>query len=263
MIITQDIHVHTNLSPCASREATVESFFDAMKANGITTFGIADHLWDESMPNPCPGRTPAVGMKAVLALKERLKSVDTQGLRILVGGETEYDYANRGVAMSEESAAKLDFLLVPNAHTHLTMPKEWRDDPKKHARFTIDAWFDIINSNIAKYTTAIPHPFATNAPTEITLEMSDATVKECMCAAKEANIAVEINSAALFSMTPNRTISELLSLDAIRLLHIAKECGCKFTFGSDAHEASAARLFYANYIIASAIELTEDDVLKI
>ena len=263
MVIFQDLHVHTNLSPCASRDATVESFFDAMQKNGITTFGIADHLWDEKMPNPCPGRTPAVGMKPVLELKERLKTIDTQGLRILVGGETEYDYRNRGVAMSEESAAQLDFLLVPNAHTHLTMPKEFRDDPKLHARFTVDAWFDIIKSNIAKYTTAIPHPFVTNAPTEITLELSDATLKECMFAAKEAGIAVEINSAALLSMTKNRSIAELLSLDAIRVLHIAKECGCKFTFGSDAHDASAARLFSANYIVASALELTENDILKI
>jgi histidinol phosphatase-like PHP family hydrolase len=263
MIITQDLHVHTNLSPCASREATVESFFDAMIGNGISTVGIADHLWDESMPNPCPGRTPAVGMGPVLELKEKLKSMDTKGLRILVGGETEYDYKNRGVAISEESAAKLDFLLVPNAHTHLTMPKEWWNDKKKHARFTVDAWFDIINSNIAKYTTAIPHPFVTGAPEEVTTELSDATLRECMIAAKEADIAVEINSAALLSMTKTRSIKELLDLDAMRILSIAKECGCKFTFGSDAHEASAARLFYANYIVAASLEICESDILKI
>ena len=97
----------------------------------------------------------------------------------------------------------------------------------------------------------------------VTTELSDTTLRECMLAAKEADIAVEINSAALLSMTKNRSIKELLDLDAMRILSIAKECGCKFTFGSDAHEASAARLFYANYIVAASLEICESDILKI
>jgi len=157
----------------------------------------------------------------------------------------------------------LDFLLVPNAHTHLTAPVEIRNDAKALARFTVDAWFDIMKSNVAKYTTAIPHPFIAGIQGEITPALSDNILTECLIAAKEADIAIEINSSALLSRTENRSIKELLELDAIRLFNLAKECGCKFTFGSDAHDASAARLFYANYVIASAVGLTDDDVLKI
>ena len=260
MIITQDLHVHTNLSPCAARDATVESYFEAWRLNGTTTVGIADHLWDESMPNPCPGRTPATGMKETLALKERLKTVDTQGIRVLVGCETEYDYARRGIALSPEAAAQLDFVLVPHDHTHLTMPKELRDDDRKHAKFILDAWYDILNSNIVQYITSMAHPFLAASETEVSFKLSDAELREAMIAARQAGVGIEINAAALFANTKNRRIAEVLALDNMRVLRIAKECGCKFTFGSDAHHSSHSPLFHCNYIVATYLELTDGDI---
>lgn len=92
------------------------------------------------MPIPCPGRTRAFETQAIWDLKEHVKSLDTKGIRVLFGAEIEYDYTNRGVAIHPETAAQLDFLLVPHDHSHLTSPVDLRDEPKKHARFILDAW---------------------------------------------------------------------------------------------------------------------------
>jgi len=260
MKITQDLHCHTNLSRCAPRDATVESYIDTWVDLGLETVGIADHFWDSRMPIPCPGRTRAYETEEIWKLKEHVATLDTKGVRVLFGGETEYDYTNRGVACHPETAAALDFLIVPHDHSHLTMPSEWQDSSEKTAKFILDAWYDIMESNIAKYITAMAHPFMIGAVKDFSKYFTDKQLSDAFSAAKELDIAVEINACGLIHNTENKKLGELLKLDQMRMFEIAKDCGCKFTFGSDAHHFTHYFAFPYEYAVALHLGLTDGDI---
>ena len=45
----------------------------------------------------------------------------------------------------------------------------------------------------------------------------------------------------------------------LRMLKIGKDCGCKFTVGSDAHAENGYDCWERAYILTSFLELKEDD----
>ena len=113
---------------------------------------------------------------------------------LLFGAEAEYSYENRRPAVTPDVAEQLEVLLVPNSHTHLTMPKDFYQPYEKHAEYMIDAFMDIVNSDVARYITAIPHPFmAVCCPYDnrILIDLiSDDSFKRCFSAAAEKGIAL-------------------------------------------------------------------------
>jgi len=89
--------------------------------------------------------------------------------------------------------------------------------------------------------------------------ITDDTFKRLFDKTAEKNIAFEINVSYSKNMTPQ----ELADDCHIRMFRIAKECGCKFTFGSDSH-SSAYHDFYENAsILSDILELKEDDLAEI
>lgn len=256
MIISQDLHVHTNLSACAESSSTIESYLQTEKDLGVNTIGIADHFWDENIPHIYDDyRVPT--LEKVLLLREKARVAAKFGISLLVGVETEYDRVRRDIAILPETAEQLDFVLAPNAHLHITMTDEERQNKAKQASFMLTAWEDILRSEASKYITAIPHPFAVSE--EVMALITDKQYQDCFKAAAEKNIAIEINT----SVYRPKTISQILSHEALRMYSIAKQCGCKFTFGSDAHSATALDSFYKGYVVAQYLELTEKNILLI
>ncbi len=264
MKITHDLHIHTTLSLCAKPTAIAEDYIRETVNNGIETIGFADHLWDERIPTPCPWYEKQ-NMTGILALKERMKNTDTGSVRVLVGAEAEYDLANHDISITPESAAKLDFLIVPNSHTHITMPKEYYDDKKRHVKYMLDAWFDIMNSKASEYITAVAHPFyAVCCPhdnRELFPLITDADFKECFDAAREKGIAVEINSSCAAPVS--RSLGSIVNDPALRMYEIAKQCGCKFTFGSDAHSIGGINGIERAYTICALCGIGKEDILEI
>ncbi|MBE6546924.1 MAG: hypothetical protein E7668_05750 [Ruminococcaceae bacterium] len=83
--------------------------------------------------------------------------------------------------------------------------------------------------------TSIAHPFAFGClPGKLKKEsvplLSDETLRDCFTRAKKIGAYVEINLSELRGMEPDLTKNPQM-----RIFKIAKEVGCQFTFGSDAH----------------------------
>ena len=240
MKIEQDLHIHTNLSLCADKNATVESYIPAFHSAGITTCGIANHFWDEHIPGG-----------------------QENGLRFLFGAEAEYSLALRGPAVTEETAEKLDFMLVPNSHTHITMPKEYYADYQQHADFMYQAFMDILASPVSQWITAIAHPFEAVCcpyPNEELLPLIGET-RFCKAfeLAAEKKIAMEIN----MSIFRESSIGQMEKSNFMQMFRLAKKCGCLFTFGSDSHDASAVSRLEKGYIAAELLDLKEADIRKV
>jgi histidinol phosphatase-like PHP family hydrolase len=260
--ITSDLHLHTQLSSCATPEATLENYVPVLKATGIRRVAVTDHLWDDDPQYARRWYLPQ-NYEHILQNKERIAAVDAQGIEFLFGAEAEYNYALRRPAVTEEHAEQMDVLLVPNSHTHLAMPKDFYEPYEKHAQFMVDAFLDIVNSPVGKYVTAIPHPFsAVCCPYDRNLLLSlisDDQFKRCFDAAAEKGIALEINP-NMFALSANRPLEAIYNDPFVRMYRIAKACGCRFTFGADAHNASSHANFHMAYVLAAILDIQQEDL---
>ena len=90
--------------------------------------------------------------------------------------------------------------------------------------------------------------------------ITDEQLCEVFSAAKEANIAAEINTGVYRGMTDNQIRNHYM----LRILEQAKKSGCKFTFGSDSHRKGAQDVFVeVAGKVAGYLQLTQEDILII
>lgn len=274
MKIEHDIHVHTYLSVCGKDSATIEAYVCSAKKLGIKKIGIADHMWDlkipftDSMRNSLNAGDGEVilnwyrvqGIEHCRKILKDIEEIDTEGIEFLFGGEVDY-CPGLGAAITVEEAEKLDFMVVPNSHTHHLMDKSLYEPYHKHAEFMLRATMDICTSETAPYVTSLAHPFEAVCcpyPVEYLINaISDRQFKEVFCAAKENNIAAEINTSCFTSC---KTIEELRNHYMIRVLSIAKDCDCTFTFGSDSHSDNGQDSILKGPIIADILGITEENL---
>ncbi len=259
MFIEHDLHIHTYFSPCANETATVEHYFRKAKELGLKKIGFADHMWDSAVPCTVTDYKKLT-YEYVSQIHSDVAKCNTDGVTILYGCETEID-KNGLIGIGEEVASQLDFLIVPQSHTHLTMPKEFYEPYRKHAEYMLDRFYDIVESPLNKYITTIPHPFAAVAcpydNRELVRLISDKEFSDCFRAAKEKKIAIEINSGAL-----EGSMQELRENPMIHMFQIAKDVGCKFVFGSDSHGSTGHDSFWKCYVVAAMLELKESDLAE-
>lgn len=262
MRIQHDFHLHTKLSVCADRQVEAADYVANARRLGLKKLGFSDHFWDEAIEGANTFYQPQ-DRAHLLELNPELEKLKSDDLQILFGCETEYDPFHHGVAITEEMAEQLDFLLVPNSHTHMMMPKDCYDPHRKHADFMLQAAYDILNSPISRYITAIAHPFEAVAcpyPNGLLIDLiTDDEYKPVLDLMAKKGIAFEINVASM----EKKTHEEIERLSQIRLFRLAKQQGCLFTFGSDAHRA-AAHDFYGNAdFVAQLLDLKEEDIAPI
>lgn len=269
MIITHDIHTHTYLSRCGKPDATIASYIQNVKKHGIKLLGITDHMWDDTLDgwqDIHEGDKTMVpfyegqNVEHVLQSRKALEGLDTEGIRVLIGAEVEYDPKRRDLAITAENAEKLDYLIFPNSHTHMVMPREYYSDKRKMCEFMLQAFMDIMDSPLRSHVVSMAHPFcAVCCPfgyEPLLALISDEEYKRCYGACAENKIAVEIN----LSKFRGYSTEQIIHSNLIRPFQIAKACGCKFTFGSDSHTMQHMDTFKDFYVAAELLELSEEDI---
>lgn len=274
MKLTHDIHTHTHLSICGKEDATISYYVQSAKELGLKTVGIADHMWDAKIPF-APGFSHSLSAgptgESVInwyraqdiphcrqILKE-IQETDTQGIIFLFGGEVDYA-PGIGPAITEGEAEKLDFMVVPNSHTHHVMDKSLYEPYERHGEFMVRAAMEICTSPLSRYVTSLAHPFdpvCCPYPEEYVIDaIPEHQFREVFCAAKEHGIAAEINSSCFQKMSPE----EIQNNWMFHVLSIAKSCGCTFTFGSDSHSKGAQASLPQCLRVAELLGLTEQDL---
>ena len=241
MKITADIHIHTHISDCAERDATVERYIAVAKREGLKTLGFSDHLWDDTVADP-PNWYRPQNVAHVLKLKKEIAEQKCADIKILFGCESEFT-GDGVLALSEEHFELFDYVLVPHSHTHMVrvMPREYADDHRLHAKFLMDSFMRLVEHPLASRITAVAHPFAPGTKHErfndVQSHIPDSYLREAFSAAKEKGIAIELNGSCL-TYLPDEKISQC---EYVRIYSIAKQCGCRFTYGSDSHSPDFLR----------------------
>ena len=112
MRFRHDVHTHNFLSSCCSdNQATVEAFVAAAKKRDLKLLGFSNHTWDESIPFPVSN---SFYKKQSMAYEMQIKgqvAPEMDGIKILVGAETEYCGMYDVLGMGKEAALQLDYLL--------------------------------------------------------------------------------------------------------------------------------------------------------
>ena len=103
MKVLHDVHTHNIFSSCCSdRTASTAAFVEKEASLGNKIFGLANHIWDESVR----GASSWYSYQTIAKAKEAKASLANApaGLRCLFGAETEYYHCHDRLGMSEEGA---------------------------------------------------------------------------------------------------------------------------------------------------------------
>lgn len=225
-LCTADLHVHTNRSFCAPATTTLSSYLPLCAQEGIQTLGISNHFY------------PSSGIQHTLQVREEVTAAqDVSCVNLLVGCEAEVFYG-RPPTLQKEEAQHFDYVLLAPSHI-FNLPQEYTgfdlSTSEKIRQLLFDNFKQACMLDLG-VPTGICHPlYPICAPgqQEILDGMTEKQLGECYSLAAMQQKSIEIH-ACVYRDTVDLD-GEGLSPSYIRMLSIAKECGCRFHFGSDAH----------------------------
>lgn len=256
-IVDHDLHIHSQLSLCSGHpEQTPARILQYAVQNHFKTICLTDHFWDENVPG-APGWYQAQNMEHIRAA---LPLPEAEGVRFLFGCETEMD-KHFTVGISDKVFDKLDFIIVPINHLHMTdftIDREM-DAPDRRADWYVRRFDALLDMDLPFHKLGLAHltcrlidQRTPEAHLDVLDYISDDTFRELFTKTAARGCGVELN----FTYRAYKASQ----LDrALRPYRIAADCGCRFYFGSDAHVPEELDKAYANFTdIRDALGLTED-----
>ena len=264
--LTHDIHTHTHLSLCCSEPGIADTYIEDAENRGLKIFGFSDHFWDENVSLPGNSHFYTVqNFEHIMQIKNELTRKSDK-VKVLIGAESDFCFG-KVLGVTEKVAEQLDFLLIPHSHTHMldfVMPREYDNDIPKHSDYLVSSFLALCEHPMAKYVTAVAHPFLpvckdAEYKARILDAISDERFIECFEALRASGMGFEINTGFMGRLTDE----ELINHPYMRVLKLAKKCGCKFSFGSDAHGLKALGSIEKAPIVMCEMGITDEDFIDL
>lgn len=229
--INHDLHIHSFHSRCSKDpHQTKENILQYGLANKLSTICLTDHYWD-----------PAIGGGSDWYLKQgdirEVKPLpQNSACRFLFGCETEMD-RHFTIGLSKQSMEEMDFIIVPTTHLHMkgfTFEEKHDNIEDKTALYIarfeafLDADLPFEKVGLAHITTSLIHK-ENDGYLEVLRRVSDSTFERLFkgCAMRKCGVELNIES--------NQLDDPYATAVILRPYQIAKEQGCRFYLGSDAH----------------------------
>lgn len=257
-IYDNDLHIHSKLSFCSrDEEQTTERILEYAKKNNLKKICLTDHFWDEKVESERSWYT-GQNFEHISAALPLPKS---DGIEFMFGCETEMDkFFTLGI--SKESIDKFDFIVVPTTHLHMrgfTIAHE-DDSYEKRAELWVKRFDAFLNMDLPFHKIGLAHITCNLiGPTreeylEVLKLIPKTEIKRLFKKAAKVGVGIEINS-SLFRFGGEEEAEMVLEV-----YRIAKECGCKFYCGSDAHHPDALDIAKSVFEdVIDRLELTEED----
>lgn len=250
-----DLHIHSQLSLCSNDPAqNNERILKYAEDNNLHTICLTDHFWDASVE----GASNWYGRQDYAHISQAKPLPKSDKVRFLFGCETELNrFLTLGLA--EENMELFDFVIIPTTHFHMkgyTLFEEEIATPAARAKAWIKRLDYILDKDLPFKKIGLAHlTCELLAPTaeeyhELLRLIPDDEMRRVFKKAAEKGVGIELN-ADDFSFKHGGMESVL------RPYFIAKECGCKFYCGSDAHhphELEAAKAIFERTIDLLGLE---------
>ena len=230
-----DLHIHSSVSPCGGDpEQTPARILQYAEENGLKTICLTDHYWDETVPAPygTGAGVPTARLKSVLPLPQR------EGIRFLFGAETDMD-RDMTVGVGPDMAKTLDFIIVPLNHLHMSgFSCRGDEDAAARAELIVRRFDALLASSLPFHKVGLAHftdglIFPGGKNTDVLNRIPEAEYRRLFRKTAQLGIGVELNMPA--AKADLRVMDREEDRDELRVYLLAREEGCKFYFGSDAH----------------------------
>lgn len=262
-IFDNDLHIHSKVSLCSNdEEQTAERILKYAVENNLKTICLTDHFWDENVPADLNEFYKIQNFEHISVSKPLPQS---DGTEFLFGCEIDMD-KNLNIGISKEKFDEFDFIVVPTTHFHMTdftTPPEMTD-PSEKADYWLKRFNAVLDMDLPFHKIGIAHLTCglIDSSRENFLKTIDAIdgekMKSVFSKAAKAGVGIELNSDDMkFTDSEAETV--------LRPYKTAKDVGCKFYMGSDAHHPKELDIAKGRFERAiDLLNLTEDDkfVLK-
>lgn len=230
-----DLHAHTTLSACCHDPAqTADALARHALARGYGALCVTNHVWDQDVPGASAWYRPQdiAHVRSLLPLPRVPAS-----LLMMFGCETEFCGGDR-LGLRPDHFAAFDFVIIPP--NHFNMPgfvrPEGVDAPEDRARLLVERLEEIARLPIPFYKVGIAH-LTTGLLHQggdkyaVIDAVPEARFYDAMRAFAKNGAGIELNAACFAPGWQARADMEL------KLYRIARQAGCRFYLGSDAHSA--------------------------
>ena len=258
--IDHDLHIHTHLSPCDGNPAQTPSYIlEYAKKEGLHTMCITDHFWDEKVA----GALKWYQKQTYEHICKAKPLPESENVRMWFGAETEL-IEDLTLGISKERLDEMDFLVIPTTHMHMSLViskeagvEERAEAYKKRLEKVLSFDLPFRKIGIAHLTTCLISRVQGEAE-KVLARISDEEYHRLFSLAAKVGAGIELNHGDFVSQK-----NELYA-QSIRVFKIAKEAGCKFYLGSDAHAPEGFNGFRETMEkVVRELALTENDKLDI
>jgi len=262
--LDHDYHIHSCLSSCSSDPAqNTARILSYGEQNGYRALCLTDHYWDERVSGASGWYAP----QNTAHIMESLPLPQGEKTRFFFGCETDMDKYFR-IGISPETMEKLDFIIIPTTHLHMTgFTIDEKDDAvERRAELYAQRLDRLMDMDLPFEKVGVAHLtcglMAKNRPEDdprvkrhlqVLNCISDAELTELYTKMAKKGVGFELN----FSLS-NYETDEYEQV--LRPYRIAKNVGCKFYIGSDAHHNPELDGAFDRFsAIIDALDLQESD----
>lgn len=257
-IIDNDLHIHSKLSLCSDDPLqTNERILEYAKENGLKTICLTDHFWDEAVE----GASAWYGTQDYSHISGAKPLPQCDGVRFLFGCETDLN-KNLTLGISKEKYDLFDFIIIPTTHFHMkgfTLTDEESATAESRAKAWVRRLETVLNMDLPFNKVGIAHlTCGLIAPAreeylKVLEFISDEDLERVFTKASNIGVGIELNASDMGFADDEADI-------VLRIYKMAKKCGCKFYFGSDAHHPASFEISKERFEKAvELLDLTEED----
>ncbi len=259
-VIDHDFHIHTQLSYCSkNKDQTPENILKYGEENGFTTLCLTDHMWDGPFYNES-GFYPGQDFEHVSSW---LPLPQSENVKLLFGCETDLD-KDMNLGIRPETMDKFDFIIISTTHMHMrgfTISEEGYDSVEVRKETYVNRIDKLLDMDLPFEKMGIAHITCSLGKRGLDMDeitfydmIEDDTYKYLFGKIAKKGVGVELNIGGYETHTPEERERML------RPYRIAKECGAKFYFGSDAHKPATLAIAKARFeLIRDELGLKESD----
>ena len=268
-IVDHDFHIHSGGSMCSGDpNQTPGRILQYAVAEGFAAVALTDHFWDETVPMLQGGWGPDFYTSQNWAhITKQLPLPQAEGVRFLFGAEVDMTL-DGAVGISPQRLAQMDILLISISHFHMTdftISAADAATAEGRAAVLLTKLERLLTYDLPWHKIGLAHltgpKLGGGDPANhvaVLNHLKGERLTAIFRSIAEKGMGIELNTATFHFG------SEAEEQAVVDFYAHAKQCGCKFYFGSDAHcpdhflphrERGQA--------MADALGLTEADIFRV